>query len=274
MNYTDHQKLIIPIRYWLIGMANFDTHYNLVLRALEFFADIHKDEIRKNGARGFYHQLSILSYVRNFHTLLPDPVAVYITILGHDAVEDYPQCEDAVRENFPDHFQYLRRMSKFSNGMKLNNDAYYNNLAQCPICVIAKAGDRINNLSTMSDRGAFSIEKQKRYVTETMEYVLPLLKTARRRFPEIEPLCEVFKSTLLIQCQITNNLIERVEQVKSSTFDYDETEVEILTMAVLGKERDDVPGINWQCNRQWKVDDVRALVRDGLKRIQEKRDQK
>lgn len=274
MNYTDHQKLIVPIRYWLTGLANYDRRYNLVLRALEFFADIHKDEVRKNGARGFYHQLSILSYIRNFHSLLPDPVAVYITILGHDAVEDYPHCEEAVRENFPDHFQYIRRMSKISNGLKMDNEAYYANLASCPVCVIAKAGDRTNNLSTMSDKGAFSIDKQERYVTETMEYVLPMLKTARRRFPEIEPLCEVFKSTMLIQCQITSNLIEKVKTIRSSEFTFDEEDVELVTLTLLDKQRDDAPGINWQCNRQWCVNDVRERVRASLQSLKNKRDQK
>ncbi|BAO53095.1 hypothetical protein KPP23_068 [Pseudomonas phage KPP23] len=37
---------------------------------------------------------------------------------------------------------------------------------------------------------------------------------------------------------------------------------EKLTLALLGHETDNAPGSNWQCNRQWKIEDVRARVRE------------
>lgn len=40
--------------------------------------------------------------------------------------------------------------------------------------------------------------------------------------------------------------------------------VESVTMSILGKTTDPAPGVNWQCNRQWSVDDVRRAVRDAL----------
>ncbi|HDR9106016.1 hypothetical protein P5X00_36400 [Paraburkholderia sp. A2RO-4L] len=43
-----------------------------------------------------------------------------------------------------------------------------------------------------------------------------------------------------------------------------ETLVEQVTMGVLGKKVDPTPGINWYCNRDWKVEDVRAAVRRAM----------
>lgn len=40
--------------------------------------------------------------------------------------------------------------------------------------------------------------------------------------------------------------------------------VEKVSMALLGKPKDPAPGINWQCGRQWHVDDVRTSVRRAL----------
>lgn len=42
------------------------------------------------------------------------------------------------------------------------------------------------------------------------------------------------------------------------------TLVEQVTMSVLGHRADPSPGINWQCARQWRVNDVRAAVRGAL----------
>ncbi|MEX3984164.1 hypothetical protein AB4Y45_34995 [Paraburkholderia sp. EG287A] len=39
---------------------------------------------------------------------------------------------------------------------------------------------------------------------------------------------------------------------------------EQVTMAILKKQGDPSPGINWQCSRHWTVNDVRRLVRDAL----------
>ena len=212
MNTTQHEKLLTALRYWLAGLASADSRYYVVLEALEFFADLHSAEIRKNGARGFYHQLSILSYVRNFHVMLPNPVDVYVVILGHDSVEDYEHLSEKIRAKFPNHFDALKRISKIREGRKLTNDEYYAGLESCPVCAIAKGADRIHNMSTMSDKGAFSISKQEKYAAETREFVIPMLKTARRSFPSIEPICEAFKAMLFMQCQQTDRLVETAKR--------------------------------------------------------------
>ncbi|WP_157645480.1 hypothetical protein [Burkholderia ubonensis] len=40
--------------------------------------------------------------------------------------------------------------------------------------------------------------------------------------------------------------------------------VEKVAMGVLGEQVDTAPGINWYCHREWRVNDVRKLVRGAL----------
>lgn len=42
--------------------------------------------------------------------------------------------------------------------------------------------------------------------------------------------------------------------------------VEQVAMSILGKAKDLAPGINWHCDRAWRVNDVRDKVRHGLER--------
>lgn len=43
--------------------------------------------------------------------------------------------------------------------------------------------------------------------------------------------------------------------------------VESVTLALLGKSEDPAPGVNWQCTRQWHVNDVREQVRLALDKV-------
>lgn len=43
-----------------------------------------------------------------------------------------------------------------------------------------------------------------------------------------------------------------------------ETEVERITMHILGKEKDPAPGVDWFCNRAWTVNEVREIVREAI----------
>lgn len=47
--------------------------------------------------------------------------------------------------------------------------------------------------------GGFKPEKQSSYIDETMDFVVPMLKEARRTFPEQEPLYENIKFVMTNQ---------------------------------------------------------------------------
>ena len=70
-------------------------------------------------------------------------------------------------------------------------------MEQCDVCSIVKLTDRIHNISTMI--GVFSEEKQNKYLEEVDTYFFPILKTAKRLFPEQENAYENLKSMLTVQ---------------------------------------------------------------------------
>lgn len=59
---------------------------------------------------------------------------------------------------------------------------YYSGIQGNQTAMFVKALDRCSNLSTMAT--SFSSEKMARYITETEEYILPLLEEIKRRYPD------------------------------------------------------------------------------------------
>jgi hypothetical protein len=68
------------------------------------------------------------------------------------------------------------------------------------VASIVKPADRIDNQGSMV--GVFTIEKQKSYIVETQEFILPALKEAKRRFPEQELAYENLKGMLSSQISL------------------------------------------------------------------------
>lgn len=85
-------------------------------------------------------------------------------------------------------------MSKVIDGIKRHPDEVRPEIEQDPIASVVKGVDRCNNQGSML--GVFSLPKQKEYIDETQNYILPILKTARRRFPSQAPIYEKIKHLL------------------------------------------------------------------------------
>ncbi len=73
-------------------------------------------------------------------------------------------------------------------------------MATDPIASIGKGGDRMHNLQSMI--GVFTKDKQKNYVTEAENKIIPMLKLARRNFPQQELAYENIKLVLNTQMQL------------------------------------------------------------------------
>lgn len=65
---------------------------------------------------------------------------------------------------------------------------------------------------------------------------------------------------------VFHDIVARVESlIKLSPVQPDaDSLIEQVSMELLGKPKDPAPGMNWQCDRQWRVDDVRKAVRGAL----------
>lgn len=197
MNTTEYKKLKAALIAKLSGLALAFPEYNQVIRVLHFAEGVHNGK-RKDGSEEFYHQLNILGFAMNMHSMLQTPHLIYSAILLHDTVEDYWDRENEVREKFPEVYGYCVTLSKIAHGSKKDTGAYFSAIANCRVCSVAKGIDRIHNLSSMVK--PFSIEKQKEYVGEAENEFLPMLKKARKNFPEMAPVYELIKCTINIQC--------------------------------------------------------------------------
>ena len=196
LNTTEFKKLRLSFRYWILGKAEENKDYFRVLKALNIAEKYHNGQ-RKDGTPEMIHQYSIVSYLRTIHKNFINPVDVFIVAILHDTYEDYPESEDELKTTFPDLFDHFVRISKIRDGEKIAYPQYFGEMEQCDVCSIVKLTDRIHNISTMI--GVFSEEKQNKYLEEVDTYFFPMLKTAKRLFPEQENAYENLKSMLTVQ---------------------------------------------------------------------------
>lgn len=192
-------KLNVSLRYWLLGMAQSNPDYYKCVDALEFAASFHTG-LRKDGVtKEFEHQLTITHYIRTLTTQLIYPSETICVALLHDVCEDYDVSFDEIEKLFGDIVcNSTERMTKVHRGIKKTNEEYFKGIAEDPIASIDKGGDRVHNLQSMV--GVFTEEKQKGYVEEAEQWILPAIKKARRSFPKQELAYENIK--LMMKSQI------------------------------------------------------------------------
>lgn len=211
MKLEKFKKLKVSFRYWLLGKAEENPDYYRVLEAMEVAEKYHNGQ-RKDGSPEFTHQITICMYLKTIHKYLKDPVKVFIVALLHDTLEDY--YEESKRElqaKFPEEYEYFVRISKVREGVKIPYEQYFGEMKNCYICSVVKLADRIANISTMI--GVFSYDKQTQYLEEVNIWFLPMLKHARRMFPQQESAYENLK--MLLQVQRDTILAVRAEFEKS-----------------------------------------------------------
>lgn len=196
MNSTEYKKLKQSFRYWVLGKAENEPKYYKVLKAMNISEKYHNGS-RKDGAPEFSHQIAICAYLRTLHKYFINPTMVFIVALLHDTVEDYPESSEEVLAAFPDEYDAIVRISKVRNGTKIPYEQYFGEMKECFVCSIVKLADRIANISTMV--GVFSYDKQTQYLQDLEDWFFPMLKYAKRKFPEQEPAYENLKSVLYMQ---------------------------------------------------------------------------
>jgi (p)ppGpp synthase/HD superfamily hydrolase len=189
------EKQRVALRYWLQGRG-----FHNALRAFEFASRWHNGT-RKDGSPEFSHQIWQANFVRTLDGILLNTETQVCVAFLHDVVEDYPVSLTDIRDAFGDTVAgAVEKISKVVGGNKKSNEEYFARMSDCPFASLGKGVDRMHNHQTMP--GAFTVEKQKSYIVETEEWILPMLKRARRMFPEQEAAFENVKHNLLMQIEL------------------------------------------------------------------------
>ena len=197
---VEYDKIRMAIRYWLFG-----KEYYTAIKAMEFAAK-HHTGLRKDGITPeYYHQLSIASYIRTLPGLIYLE-ATMATAFLHYIVEDYSISVSEIDRRFGKQVSFaVSLLSKKRDGYTIENAPYYSNICDNPIASIVKGADRIHNFQTMVD--VFNIDKQEQYIEDGKIGILPMIKKARKKFPEQEPAYENIKHVLLSQIGLIEHAI-------------------------------------------------------------------
>lgn len=192
---TDFDKLRTKVFGIIEGLTMVDSKYFNLRRAVLFAEKVHSGS-RKDGSKEFSHQLEMLAFGLNLHSLLNKPYEVYMSIVLHDLYEDYPQYLEEIRKNFGDVEKFAIRLSKFKDGSEQQYSSYFDAIAECEVCSVVKAIDRYHNLSTAP--GVFSGSKIMEYCDEVEMYFIPMLRKAKQLHNQ-RAVYELMKSILITQ---------------------------------------------------------------------------
>lgn len=205
-----YEKHLSAMRYWLLG-----RNYLNALKAFEF-AQKHHTGLRKDGvSEEFSHQMFIASFARTLVPGLMRPEDTLAAIFLHDVCEDYPVSFAEVERMFgPGVRVPVELLTKKKDGVRIPDEEYYARMAGDPVASIAKAVDRAHNIFTMNEAN-WSLDKQEKYLSHDLSIlVLPMLKEARRLFPEQEMAYENVKTLLLVQAKHIQVNLSRAREAK------------------------------------------------------------
>lgn len=197
---SNHEKTRIALYYFMLGRG-----YHVSCRAMTYAEGLHNGLRKDKVTPEFAHQV----WIANFLRTLPVDGGILETTLAvaflHDTSEDKDVAFSEVSDNFgPDVADGVDRMTKVFRGEKVNSEIYFRRLGETSVSALVKGVDRLHNLSSMV--GVFTIEKQRAYIAETRAWHLPMLKVARKRFPELEAAFENIKQSL-------NSRIDLIEAI-------------------------------------------------------------
>jgi len=182
---TSLDKLRKVVRYHLQGAASVDAQYNVALDAFNYMEKMTDGKFRADGKTPeFIHPLSVTALLMTLQSSLMRPADTFAAALLHDGAEDLGISIEYIRDRFGRGVAHpVMRVSKVIGGVKtLSLPQHFLDMGDCPVATVLKGADRGINQSTM-DEPFFPPQKQLRQAAETEQFILPMLKDARRAFP-------------------------------------------------------------------------------------------
>ncbi len=168
-------KMYTYIRGYATGL-----HMTQTMQALTFARQKHSGQLRKSGDPYIVHPLTMACNALGMGIRDDNAVA---TILLHDVCEDCGVTLDELPVSAAVKHAVDLMTFRIMDGetKEIAKNRYYNMLLENREATLCKLIDRCHNVSSMA--GTFSVEKLKAYIVETREYVLPLLRKAKERYP-------------------------------------------------------------------------------------------
>ena len=188
-------KMYTYLRGFLVG-ANMQE----ALKALGFARQQHSSQTRKDGTPYIVHPLGMACYAVAMGLREDNIIA---TILLHDVPEDcginvnYLPVNDAIK--YAVKHMTIQRFRTDVDKIE-TKCRYFNELLDSREALICKALDRYNNLSDMPlNMSADSVGKN---VVETEVLLLPILKEAKAKYPELADALFVLRTNLEVLVNI------------------------------------------------------------------------
>jgi (p)ppGpp synthase/HD superfamily hydrolase len=208
----EFKKKVLTLRQYLAGAGYFNAQI-----ALEFAAKHHIGTRKDGYTPEFDHPISIALYALTLPGLLHRE-EIIATIMCHDVREDYGITDAEIRSLFnPGLFtdrvsRAVENMTKEWRGVKKDEDILFDAMSEDPVASIAKLCDRNHNFQSMIR--VFKLVKQKDYIGEGERLFLPMLKKAKRNFPQQAMAYENIKHVLTGQIDIIKAMHEHWEKTE------------------------------------------------------------
>ena len=203
-DYDGHRK---NLKSWLSGMKYYEA-----LEAMRIAQARHENCFRKDGKTvEFSHQITLAQHARTLNSCLLYPEETIAVLLLHDIPEDKQEGRILIKDFSPVVQSGVESMTKFyypNYDQEKSEAQYYGALSEDPIGSIAKLIDRSHNLQTMV--GVFSDEKQRKYIKEVEDHILPMGSRARERFRRQEDAYHNVKHTILCQIELIKARLDNV----------------------------------------------------------------
>lgn len=180
----DTEKRVFNYEKMYTFMKGFAMGANMpeTLKALAYAREKHKGQTRKGGEPYIVHPLTMACNAVAMNIVDDNIIAV---ILLHDVVEDCGVRVDELPVN-----DIVKKGVKQLTFNLLEGETkeeakkrYYNLMLESKEATIAKLIDRCHNVSTMA--GVFSQAKLDEYIEETKNFVMPLMRKAKDKYPEM-----------------------------------------------------------------------------------------
>lgn len=179
-------------------------NFQNTIKTLYFAREKHHGQNRKDGQPYIIHPLTMCSHAICLG--LKDDILLASTLL-HDVVEDCnvslselpvdAEVKEVVKLLTYKKPARVEGITDFEyNGLiKLAKDKYYEQIADDETATLCKLLDRCHNVSSMAE--SFTYEKIKSYITETRDYIIPLIRSAKEKWPIYNDVLFIFKYQII-----------------------------------------------------------------------------